>query len=433
MKDDASQTLFARALQVTPGGVNSPVRAMRGVRDFPLFAERGEGAIVYDADQNAYIDLLNSWGPLILGHGHPAVVEAIREQAGRALTFGLASGLEVELAEFVTAAMPAVEEVRFVSSGTEATMSAIRLARGYTGRDVVVKFAGCYHGHVDALLARAGSGAALSALPVSPGVPRKAAADTVVLRYNDLGAVEDLMRRRGEEIACVIVEPIAANMGVVPPKSGFLEGLRRATQAAGALLIFDEVITGFRVALGGAQEVFGIRPDLTCLGKVLGGGLPVGAYGGRREIMERVAPQGDVYQAGTLSGSPLAMAAGLAQLGVLRRTEGAYGRLAAVAEALGAAMRSAAEEADVLATVQVSHGLLTCFFAAGPIENQEDAARTDARRYRAFWQAMAAQGVLFAPAANEAVFPSLALTDEHVGQIAAALPRAFAAARDALR
>ena len=431
MTDGISRELFERALRVTPGGVNSPVRAMRAVRDFPLFAERGEGAIIYDADQNPYIDLLNSWGPLILGHGHPAVVEAIREQAGRALTFGIASRLEVELAEFVTAAMPSVEEVRFVSSGTEATMSAIRLARAYTGRNVVVKFAGCYHGHVDALLARAGSGAALSALPVSPGVPPKAAEDTVVLPYNDLQAVEDLLQRRGGEVACIIVEPIAANMGVVPPRPGYLEGLRRATAAAGALLIFDEVITGFRVGIGGAQAAFSIDPDLTCLGKVIGGGLPVGAYGGRREIMERIAPQGDVYQAGTLSGSPLAMAAGLAQLRVLQETKGAFERLSAVAEAIGDAMRQAAAAAGVTATVQVSKGLLTCFFAEGPIENQEDAARTDARRYRAFWQAMASRGVLFAPAANEAAFPSLALTDAHVQEIAAALPQAMRAARAA--
>jgi glutamate-1-semialdehyde 2,1-aminomutase len=429
VKDASSRELFDRALRVTPGGVNSPVRAMRAVRDFPLFAERGEGPIVYDADGNAYIDLLNSWGPLILGHGHPAVVEAIREQAGRALTFGIASRLEVELAEFVTGAMPSVEEVRFVSSGTEATMSAIRLARAYTGRNVVVKFAGCYHGHVDALLARAGSGAALSALPVSPGVPPKAAEDTVVLPYNDLQAVEELLLRRGSEVACIIVEPIAANMGVVPPGPGYLEGLRRATAAAGALLIFDEVITGFRVGLGGAQEAFSIAPDLTCLGKVIGGGLPVGAYGGRREIMERIAPIGDVYQAGTLSGSPLAMAAGLAQLTVLREAEGAFERLYAVAETIGEAMRRAAADAGVTATVQVSHGLFTCFFTEGPIENQQDSARTDARQYRAFWQSMASRGVLFAPAANEAAFPSLALTDAHVHEIIAALPEAMRAAK----
>ncbi len=428
MNDQRSRALFARAGHVTPGGVNSPVRAMRSVRDFPLFAERGEGALLYDADGNAYIDLLNSWGPLILGHGHPAVVAAIRDQAERALTFGLASRLEVELAEFVTSAIPSVEEVRFVSSGTEATMSAIRLARAFTGRDVVVKFAGCYHGHVDALLARAGSGAALSALPVSPGVPSKAAEDTVVLPYNDIAAVERLMRLRGGEIACVIVEPIAANMGVVPPKPGFLEGLRRECTAAGALLVFDEVITGFRVGIGGAQEAFHIQPDLTCLGKVIGGGLPVGAYGGRREIMERIAPQGDVYQAGTLSGSPLAMAAGLAQLRVLKGTPGAFERLYGLAETIGEVMREAARAQGVTATVQVSHGLLTCFFAEGPIEDQEGASRTDARRYRAFWQAMAEQGVLLAPAANEAAFPSLALEDEHVERIAAALPAAFAAA-----
>ena len=423
MRAEESRALFERARRVTPGGVNSPVRSMRQVRDYPLYAERGEGPYVYDADNNRYLDLLCSWGPLVLGHGHPAVVGAIREQAGRALTFGLASRLEVELAELVTRALPAVEEVRFVSSGTEATMSAIRLARAFTGRDAVIKFAGCYHGHVDALLARAGSGAALSALPVSPGVPGKVAEDTVVLPYNDLQAVAEAFAARGRDIAAVIVEPIAANMGVVPPVEGFLQALRRLTAEHGALLVFDEVITGFRVGPGGAQGLFGIAPDLTCLGKVIGGGLPVGAYGGRRDIMERVAPQGDVYQAGTLSGSPLAMAAGLAQLG---RLDGdAYARLAAIGARVAGEIRAAAEAAGVLCTVQEAPGLLSAFFCAGPVRNQEDTERNDVRRYRAFWTGMADAGVLLPPAANEAIFPSLALGEPEFELLRAALPAAM--------
>ena len=428
MTSETSRLLYERARLVTPGGVNSPVRSMRQVRPYPLFAERGDGGYIYDADGNRYVDLLCSWGPLILGHGHPAVVEAIREQAGRALTFGLASRLEVELAELIAAALPAVDEVRFVSSGTEATMSAIRLARAFTGRDAIVKFAGCYHGHVDALLARAGSGAALSALPVSPGVPDKVAMDTIVLPYNDLAAVRQAFAARGESIAAVIVEPIAANMGVVPPVDGFLAGLRELTRRHGALLIFDEVITGFRVGFSGAQGLFGIDPDLTCLGKAIGGGLPVGAYGGRREIMERVAPQGDVYQAGTLSGSPLAMAAGLAQLGELRRDAGGYGRLRALGERLEAALREGSKAAGVSCTVQGAPGLLSAFFCAGPVRDQADTARNEIARYRAFWQAMAEEGVLLPPAANEAIFPSLALGDEEIGIVEAALPNAFRAA-----
>jgi len=431
MTTQASKLLYERALRVTPGGVNSPVRSMRQVREYPLFAERGEGAYVYDADGNRYLDLLCSWGPLILGHGHPAVVEAIRRQAARALTFGIASRLEVELAELIVGALPAVDEVRFVSSGTEATMSAIRLARAATGRDVVVKFAGCYHGHVDALLARAGSGAALSSLPVSPGVPAKAAQDTLVLPYNDLPAVEAAFAARGGEIAAVIVEPIAANMGVVPPVEGYLQGLRRVTRAHGALLIFDEVITGFRVRLSGAQGLFGLDPDLTCLGKVIGGGLPVGAYGGRRDLMERVAPQGDVYQAGTLSGSPLAMAAGLAQLSLLADDAAAYPRLQATGQALARALREGAQAADVTCTVQEAPGLLSAFFCEGPVRDQTDTERNATGRYRAFWQAMAEQGILLPPAANEAIFPSLALGEAEIGLFAAALPRALASARDA--
>ena len=428
MRADASHALYERARRVTPGGVNSPVRSMRQVRPFPLFAERGEGAYVYDADGNRYVDLLCSWGPLILGHGHPAVVEAIREQAAKALTFGIASRLEVELAELLTAALPAVDEVRFVSSGTEATMSAIRLARAFTGRDAIVKFAGCYHGHVDALLARAGSGAALSALPVSPGVPAKVAQDTIVLPYNDLAAVGEAFEARGGEIAAVIVEPIAANMGVVPPVEGFLAGLRELTRRHGALLIFDEVITGFRVGFAGAQGLFSLDPDLTCLGKVIGGGLPVGAYGGRRDIMERVAPQGDVYQAGTLSGSPLAMAAGLAQIGELKRDSGSYLRLKELGETLEGEIRAAALAAGVACTVQGAPGLLSVFFCEGPVKDQADTERNQIGRYRSFWRAMAEAGVLLPPAANEAIFPSLALGPSELETIRSALPAAFRAA-----
>ncbi len=431
MTTEASRLLYERACRVTPGGVNSPVRSMRQVRPYPLFAERGEGAYVVDADGKRYVDLLCSWGPLILGHGHPAVVTAIKEQAERALTFGIASRLEVELAELVTAALPAVDEVRFVSSGTEATMSAIRLARAFTGRDAIVKFAGCYHGHVDALLARAGSGAALSALPVSPGVPVKVATDTIVLPYNDLAAVEQAFAERGGDIAAVIVEPIAANMGVVPPAESYLAGLRRVTRRHGALLIFDEVITGFRVGYSGAQGLFGLDPDLTCLGKVIGGGLPVGAYGGRREIMERIAPQGDVYQAGTLSGSPIAMAAGLAQLRELGGDPGAYKRLAALGETLEGELRQAAAAAGVACTVQGAPGILSAFFCEGPVRSQADTERNQIARYRAFWKSMAESGVLLPPAANEAIFPSLALGERELGIIRAALPAAFAAAATA--
>ena len=431
MTTEQSRLLYERARAVTPGGVNSPVRSMRQVRPYPLFAERGEGAYVYDADGNRYVDLLCSWGPLILGHGHPAVVGAIKEQAEQALTFGIASRLEVELAELVASALPAVDEARFVSSGTEATMSAIRLARAFTGRDLIIKFAGCYHGHVDALLARAGSGAALSALPVSPGVPAKVASDTIVLPYNDLPAVEQAFKERGDAIAAVIVEPIAANMGVVPPLDGYLAGLRTVTREHGALLIFDEVITGFRVGLSGAQGMFGIDPDLTCLGKVIGGGLPVGAYGGRRDIMERIAPQGDVYQAGTLSGSPIAMAAGLAQLRQLAGDPEAYRRLHELGRTLEREWRDAAAAAGVTCTVQGAPGLLSAFFCAGPVQNQADTERNAIPRYRAFWQSMAESGVLLPPAANEAIFPSLALGEREFEIVRRALPTAFRAAASA--
>lgn len=425
-----SSDLYARALEVTPGGVNSPVRAMRQVLERPLFAARGEGAMLYDADGRGFVDLLGSWGPLILGHRHPAVIQAIEEQMAQALTFGMSSRIEVEMAEAVVRTVPTVEQVRFVSSGTEATMSAIRLARAATGRDLIVKFAGCYHGHTDALLARAGSAAAESALPLSPGVPAAAAQDTRVLEYNDLAQVERLFADEGQDIACIIVEPIAANMGVVAPEPGFLEALRRITRSHGALLIFDEVITGYRVSLSGAQGALGIAPDLTCLGKVIGGGLPVGAYGGPRSIMQLVSPVGDVFQAGTLSGSPLAMAAGLAQVRTLEQ-EGDYPRLHKMGREIAARMEESAARSGVPCTVNSTHGLLTCFFTEGPVKSLKDTERSDKARFRAFWQGMLEEGVLLPPAQNEALFLSFALMEEHLGRILEAVPKAMRQAAEA--
>ncbi len=317
-EDQRSARLFRRAQELIPGGVNSPVRAFRGVGGEPFFVDHAEGARIYDVDGHAYIDYILSWGAIILGHAHPAIVRAVQDAAGRGTSFGIPNVQEVEIAELVTELVPSVRMVRFVNSGTEATMSAVRVARGCTGRDLILKFAGCYHGHGDSFLVQAGSGVATLGLPDSPGVPAPLASLTLTVPYNDLDAVEDAFRRDGDRIACIIVEPVVGNAGFIPPVAGFHEGLRRITRAHGALLIFDEVMTGFRVALGGAQARFGIEPDLTVLGKVLGGGLPVAAYGGPREIMERVAPAGPIYQAGTLSGNPLAMAAGCAQLLFLR-------------------------------------------------------------------------------------------------------------------
>ena len=410
----ASERLYREACRLIPGGVNSPVRAMRSVgRDHPLFVARGEGAWLTDADDNRYIDWVLSWGPLIAGHAHPRVVEAVTAAAARGTSFGAPTQLEVELAGAVNQAVLSVELVRFVSSGTEAVMSAVRLARGFTGRSKLLKFVGGYHGHVDALLAQAGSGLATLAIPASPGVPAAVTADTLICEYNDLDAARALAERHGDDLACVIVEPVAGNMGVVPPLPGFLEGLRAICNGTGALLIADEVITGFRVAYGGAQERLAFRPDLTCLGKIVGGGLPAAAFGGRGDVMERLAPAGDVYQAGTLAGNPLAMAAGLATLELLREP-GAYERLEQTSAALAAGLEAPG------VTVNRLGAMLTAFFTDGPVTDFRSAAASDSERYARFHAHMLERGIYLAPSQFEAMMPSLAHTPEQVEATVAA-------------
>lgn len=413
MNRSRSKSFFDQAQRSMPGGVNSPVRNFGRVGGQPVFMERGVGSKVYDVDGNEYIDYLGSWGPLILGHCNPVVVEALKKACERGMSFGTPTEAEIRLAEMVQMAFPSIELVRMVNSGTEATMSALRVARGYTGRNLVIKFEAGYHGHGDSFLIQAGSGASTFGIPDSPGVPADLAKMTINLPYNDTNAVRRILSERGEEIACVIVEPVAGNMGMIPPANGFLETIRAETQKRGIILIFDEIITGFRVAFGGAQERFGVTADMTCLGKIIGGGLPVGAYGGRREIMESVAPLGAVYQAGTLSGNPLAMTAGYETLKQLQ-APGVYGQLEMLASRLGDGMSQAAKAANIPAYLTRVGSMLCTFFTDRTVDNFDSASTSDAVTYgRYFWN-MLDRGVYIAPSRLETGFVSLAHTEDDI-------------------
>jgi glutamate-1-semialdehyde 2,1-aminomutase len=418
-------SLFEDASKYIPGGVNSPVRAFRGVGGEPIFFKKAQGAHVTAADGRRFIDYVGSWGPMILGHAHPQVIEAVRATAGDGLSFGAPTELETALARRVIELMPSLELVRFVSSGTEATMSAIRLARGFTGRDIIVKFEGCYHGHCDSLLIKAGSGALTLGVPTSPGVPAALANFTVTLNFNDAAQVREVFSEIGAQIACVIVEPVAGNMNCVPPALGFLETLRRECDSSGALLIFDEVMTGFRVALGGAQALYGIRPDLTTLGKIIGGGMPVGAFGGRRDVMQRLAPLGPVYQAGTLSGNPVAMIAGLTTLDLISAPQ-FHERLNAVTADLTRRLAESARRAGVaLATNQVG-GMFGFFFTSEPnVDRFSKVMACDVERFKRFFHGMLAEGIYLAPSAFEAGFVSAAHTPADIDATIAAANRVF--------
>ncbi|MFO8047785.1 MAG: glutamate-1-semialdehyde 2,1-aminomutase [Desulfosudaceae bacterium] len=413
MKHEQSEGLFAKAAAIIPGGVNSPVRSGKSVGAAPLFIDRARGSRIVDADDNQYIDYIGSWGPMIVGHRHPEVMKAVAAALERGLSFGASTDLEVELAAMIIEAVPSLEMVRMVNSGTEATMSAVRLARAVTGRNVVVKFDGCYHGHADTLLVDAGSGVATQGIPGSPGVPSDVIKNTLSLPYNDNQAVQQLFAERGAEIAAVIVEPVAGNMGLVPPEPGFLETLRTVTSQAGSLLIFDEVMSGFRVAYGGAQEFYGVLPDITCLGKIIGGGMPVGAYGASREIMSHIAPEGNVYQAGTLSGNPVAMAAGLATLRELQ-TVGVYGDLQGKSEQLVTGLGAAAEKAGLKVRINAVGAMLGMFFADQPVTDFVSAKASDLDRFSAWYRGMLERGIYLAPSQFEAVFISTAHTEKDI-------------------
>ncbi|AFL74956.1 glutamate-1-semialdehyde 2,1-aminomutase [Thiocystis violascens] len=421
-----SHDLFQAAQRHIPGGVNSPVRAFRGVGGDPVFFERAAGPEVFDADGKGYIDYVGSWGPMILGHAHPEVLAAVRERLDKGLSFGAPTELETVMADKVCELVPSMDMVRMVSSGTEATMSALRLARGYTGRDKIVKFEGCYHGHADSLLVKAGSGALTFGEPSSPGVPAALAELTITLRYNDLDQVRETFAAIGSEIACIIVEPVAGNMNCIPPVPGFLEGLREVCDQSGALLIFDEVMTGFRVALGCAQGLYGITPDLTALGKVIGGGMPVGAFGGRREIMSRLSPLGPVYQAGTLSGNPIAMAAGLKTLELIS-APGFHDRLTATTAKLLGGLQERADAAGIPFSTNQVGGMFGLFFTGERVTNYDQATRCDQERFKAFFHGMLERGVYLAPSAFEAGFVSSTHSDGHIQKTLDAAAETFMA------
>lgn len=424
MNTNRSETLFKQATEVLPGGVNSPVRAFKGVGGTPLFIARAEGAYLYDVDGNKYIDYVGSWGPMIVGHAHPQVVEAVNTAVANGTSYGAPTEVEVELARMVVAAVPSIEMVRFVNSGTEATMSALRLARAFTKRDKFIKFEGCYHGHADMLLVKAGSGVTTLGLPDSPGVPQETVAHTLVAEFNNLDSVKQFYEKYSEQIAAVIVEPVGGNMGVAPPQPGFLEGLRDLTNSHGSLLIFDEVMTGFRVAYGGAQSLFDIRPDLSCLGKVIGGGFPVGAYGGRKDIMEHVAPVGQVYQAGTLSGNPVAMTAGVETLKILQQP-GSYERLNSQSQRLADGIKKAASAADV-PCFQTRVGSMSCvFFTDKNVTDFRSAKTSDVEKYGRYFHAMLGGGVYLAPSQFEATFVSLAHSEEDIDRTVSQVADAF--------
>ena len=428
---ERSQKLFDRAQKVLPGGVNSPVRAFRAVDLCPRFITKAQGAYIYDADGKSYIDYVCSWGPMILGHDHPVVREAVEKAVKDGLSFGAPTEREVEMAELMTELVPNIEMVRMVNSGTEAVMSAIRLARGATGRDKIIKFEGCYHGHSDCLLVKAGSGALTCGVPTSPGVPADVVKHTVVCRYNDLESVKEAFAANPGQIAAVILEPVAANMGVIPGKPEFIAGLRQLCDETGTVLIFDEVITGFRLSYGGAAQVYGVQPDMVCFGKIIGGGMPVGAYGGRREIMECVAPTGPVYQAGTLSGNPLAMYIGLRQLDYLNTHPEVYAQLEQSGEKFAAGVRDLLQKHGLPYQLQQMGSLCTLFFTDHPVESYEDAVSSDTEAFAVYFRTMLENGIMVAPSQFEAMFLSAAHTDADLEATFAAMDKAFAAVKAA--
>ena len=420
-----SQKLFARAQKHIPGGVNSPVRAFKGVDGDPVFFQRAQGAYLYDCDDQKYIDYVGSWGPMILGHAHPEVIEAVIKAAEKGLSFGAPTEIEIEMADRVCQLVPSIEKVRMVSSGTEATMSAIRLARGFTGRDKIIKFEGCYHGHGDSLLVKAGSGALTLGVPTSPGVPADLASHTLTLEYNNLASVEAAFSSLGSEIACIIVEPVAGNMNCIPPVPGFLEGLRKLCTEHGSVLIFDEVMTGFRVALGGAQAHYNIKPDLTTLGKVIGGGMPVGAFGGRADIMDQIAPDGPVYQAGTLSGNPMAMTAGLVTLDLIAKP-GYFEKLSDKTNTLATGIQAAADKAGIPLTTNAVGGMFGLFFSEEKkITSFKQVMACDVNRFKVFYHKLLAQGVYLAPSAYETGFLSSAHSDQDITTTIEQMSKAF--------